>query len=300
MSRSPQYPRGTPYKAPESGGSAVPAGSSSGESAALKPPSAANGALDSHASLLLREAQLRRWMITLAVTTVGIVVLAVGVGVYFVTLALRRLETPPVAVVKATTNERKAAVQRTDDKPAPDLFPKEEAPARAVTPPGEVPPDVAAAGRPAPPRPRDPAPPAREPAEPAADRSLEAIGGLSAAHLYQTYLNLGMLADATDGDVYNESDAKNLLKTITVLMDKVDTQLGRVLESSTDPEDKKKLEQVRDLTKLLRVQAKELRAYWDTPEKDTAGKKDHETKFHKAREEAWAGIKELLNIKDEP
>jgi hypothetical protein len=286
MSRSPQYPRGTPYKAPEAGGSAVPTSSSSGETGALKPPSAANGALDSHAALLLREAQLRRWMMTLAITTIGIVVLAVGVGVYFVTLALRRLETPPVAVAKAPPSERKAVVQRTDDKPPPELLPKKEVSAPAVTP-------LPAASR-------EPATPPREPAEPAVDRSLEAIGGLSAAHLYQTYLNLGMLADATDGDVYNESDAKNLLKTITVLMDKVDTQLGRVLEASTDPEDKKKLEQVRDLTKLLRAQARELRAYWDTPEKDTAGKKEHETKFHKAREEAWAGIKELLNIKDEP
>jgi hypothetical protein len=285
MSRSPQYPRGTPYKPPESGGSAVPAGSSSGETGALKAPSGGNGALDSHSSLLLREAQLRRWMITLAVTTVGIVILAVGVGVYFVTLALRRLETPPVAVARTPASERKAPVQRADDKPPQDLVPKKEVPAPAIKP-REVP--------------REPAAPPNEPAAPPADRSLEAIGGLSAAHLYQTYLNLGMLADATENDVYSESEAKNLLKTVSALMDKVDIQLGRVLESSTDPEDKKKLEQVRDLTKLLRAQARELRAYWDTPEKDTAGKKEHETKFHKAREEAWAGIKELLNIKDEP
>jgi hypothetical protein len=287
MSKTPQYPRGVPYKPPESGGSPVPTGSSSGEASAPRTPIAGNGALDSHASaLLLREAQLRRWMLTLAVTTIGIVILAVGVGVYFVTLALRRLETPPpVAVARTPASERKAPAQRTDDKPPPELLPKKEVPAPAIKP-REVP--------------REPAAPPNEPAPPPVDRSLEAIGGLSAAHLYQTYLNLGMLADTTENDVYSESEAKNLLKTVSALMDRVDIQLGRVLESSTDPEDKKKLEQVRDLTKLLRAQAKELRAYWDTPEKDTAGKKEHETKFHKAREEAWAGIKELLNIKDEP
>src|SRR5271156_1085408 len=63
MSKS-QYPRGTPYKPPE------------GENG----PDLA----------LAREAQLRRWMIQLALGTIILVVLIVGTGVFFVQRALGR------------------------------------------------------------------------------------------------------------------------------------------------------------------------------------------------------------------
>lgn len=283
MSKTPQYPRGVPFKPPES----APGGaSSSGEASALKTPADANGALDSDAKAAVRrESQLRRWMLMLALTTVGIVILAVGVGVFAVTLALRRLEAPAVAA-KAPASAGKVVGLRNDDEQPPRPTKSAKEPAAVARPAPHDPPAAA------------PATPQPEPA-PAVDKSLEAVGGLSAAHLYQTYLNLGMLADATENDVYSESEAKKLLTTIGALMDKVDKQLARVAESATDAEDKKKLDQVRELTALLRTQARELRAYWDTPEKDTAGKKEHETKFHKAREDVWAGIKELLNIKDE-
>src|SRR5262249_15611171 len=97
------------------------------------------------------------------------------------------------------------------------------------------------------------------------DRSLEAVGGLSAAHLDQTYLNIGLLADATEKDAYSDEDARKILTTITVWVDNIDQQLGRLSDAGIDPEDQKKIAQVRSLTGLLRTQAKELRAYWDTP-----------------------------------
>src|SRR5262245_57768816 len=48
-------------------------------------------------------------------------------------------------------------------------------------------------------------PPARTPHE----RMLETLGGLSAAHLYQSYLNIGLLADAVENETYTEAQANN-------------------------------------------------------------------------------------------
>jgi hypothetical protein len=265
-----QYPRGVPYRPPESGDApqAVPPESGPADAALTKAKT--RPALSLEARLLeaqAREAQLRRWMLVVALGTVSFVVVAVGVGVFFVNRALRQHE---------------QAAPATSPAPPRDTQPKETRPL-VVNRPGEP-----------------PLPP-KEPPPPAAgrDRSLEAVGGLSAAHLYQTYLNIGMLADATENDVYTEDDARKLLDTIMAWMDNVDKQLARLLDTSLDADDQKKVLQVRGLTGHLRVQGKELRAYWDTPESDMAGKKDHEMKFHKAREDAWTGIRELLGIKDE-
>jgi len=139
----------------------------------------------------------------------------------------------------------------------------------------------------------------REPGTTPRERSLEAMGGLTAAHLYQSYLNIGMLADAAENDVYSTDDAKKLLTTILAWMDNVDGQLVRLADANLEPDDQKRVTQVRQLTTLLRAQAKELRAYWEAPESDAEGRKEHEMKFHKAREAAWNGIRELLGIKEE-
>lgn len=124
------------------------------------------------------------------------------------------------------------------------------------------------------------------------DRLLGALGGLSAAHLYQTYLNIGMLADGVEGDIYSAEEGQKLLDTVIAMMETADNQLISVHGSNLKPEDQQALEHTRHLAALLQVQARELRSYWQT------GEKDHATKFQKTREAAWAGIKELLDIKD--
>ncbi len=240
MSKS-QYPRGTPYK----------------------PPEGENGA----DAAVAREAQLRRWMIQVALGTIIVVVLIVGTGVFFVQRALGRPGAPAAG----------EAAQA-------DTRPKDTKPSAVVQ--AEQPPLV-------------PRAPAGDPPANPRDRALESLGGLSAAHLYQSYLNIGMLADATENEVYNSDDAKKLLSTILAWMENVDQQLQRLAAVTLEPDDQKKVGQVRELTTLLRMEAKELRAYWDTPETDMEGKKDHETKFHKAREAAWNGIKDLLGIKED-
>ncbi len=124
------------------------------------------------------------------------------------------------------------------------------------------------------------------------ERVLSALGGLSAAHLYQTYLNIGMLADSVENEVYSPEEGLKLLDTVSAMIATVDAQMARLSSTNIKAEDKQALEQTRQLVALLRVQTTELRAYWQT------GEKSHATKFQQTRETAWTGIKDLLGIKE--
>lgn len=294
MSRTPPYPRGTPFKAPLAAPldsesvpalpPAEPAGSRTRTREARTPDTSTQ-----LQELRDREARLRRWGIWLVSGTAAIVVLTLIVGAVIVNRALDRIDR--LGASRQAPTETRAEPPRkfeSADLPLPpraDLAPVEK-PRTELPTPVERPPQPVQA-------------PPREPVPVARDRALEVVGGLTAGHLYQSYLNIGMLADAVENEVYTDAEAKKLLGTVTALMDTVDLQLTRLNESITDAEDQKRLGQVRQLTALLRIQAKELRGYWDVPAKDVELRKQHELKFHKARDEAWTGIKELLGIKEE-
>jgi hypothetical protein len=124
------------------------------------------------------------------------------------------------------------------------------------------------------------------------DRSLETMGSLTAAHLYQGFLNIGLLADARESEVYTEAEAEKLLDSVTRMLDTVDRRLARMLDDSMNEEDKEAVEHARQLGGLLRTQARELRAYWQT------GDKEHADKFQKARQKSWSGIQAVLGIED--
>lgn len=208
----------------------------------------------------LREASLRRWMMIVAGSAVAIVMLTVGLGVYLVIRAVQ-LRPAPAAVAARTDNDARPLPRPFE----PPLLPREQSPGR---------------------------PPSAAPA-------LEALGALSAAHLYQSYLNIGLLADAAENEVYGDEEARKLLTSIAAWMDSVDGQLRRLDGAAFDAADQQRLAQVRRLTGLLRAQARALRAYWDAPEGDSVLRKDQEAKFHQARTDAWAGIKELLAIQED-
>lgn len=247
--------------------------------APFKPPpaeSAAEGAppLLTRPSLSL-DASFRAWAVRLAIGVVASVAIIASLTVFTIIMVLKPGD-PPLAASSRTARAELASpptvsAARLDKSP----------PTKAKTPL---------------PRPSQPPPPPH--ADPS-DRALETVGSLSAAHLYQTYLNLGLLADNTEHDIYNDADAKKMLTTLTDLIDTVDRQLVKFAEGGLGPEDRKKLERVRGLAVLLRIQAAELRAYWDTADTDPDAKKEREAKFHEARRTAWTGIKESLGIKEE-
>lgn len=260
-----------------------------------------------------QEARLRLWTRLLAAGT-GVLVFALAVSLFLVgrELSHARQAVAQRASVSDTDSpgtarpeppvphEQRPAVEAEGPKKNPASpavvaggKPTDPAPTKAVeaTPPHPVADGKAAKDKPtASPTPATPA--ALPTGSPPDEHFIEVLGGLTAAHLYQSYLNIGLLADAAEDDVYPAEEAKKQLDKVTAMMEAVDKQLATLGQASLKPEDREALEQTRESTALLRTEAKELRAYWDSGDKNQAAK------FHKAREEAWAGIKDLLGIKD--
>ncbi|MBY0527615.1 MAG: hypothetical protein K2R98_29730 [Gemmataceae bacterium] len=274
MADSSMYPRGIPYKPPPPEKAAAekstpdPASTEAGRSRRTvdRPP-------QEPVPQRSPDPELRRWILRLALATVAAIALIAGGSVYLITHAIR-------SATQAGAN------------PKPETSPAPPTTALAYQPDtkpiAKKPPEVSA----------DP----KEKADPAVlvqrDRAMDAVGGLMSAHLYQTYLNIGFLGDGVGNDIYDEADARKWLKAIRDLIETVDAQLKRLADAGLEGDDLKRIENTRQLNALLRVQARELLAYWDVPEKDKEKQKEQEAKYHKARDDAWKGIKELLEIKD--
>jgi hypothetical protein len=130
------------------------------------------------------------------------------------------------------------------------------------------------------------APPAGTPHE----RMLETLGGLSAAHLYQSYLNIGLLADAVENETYTEAQANSMLAQVVSLMDLVDRQLDKLAKMDLSAEDKQDVERIRNLSGLMRTQVAALRTWWRTGDAAQA------VRYHDAREKSWAALTEALGM----
>jgi hypothetical protein len=140
--------------------------------------------------------------------------------------------------------------------------------------------------------PKEGDPPKPENASTAQDRRqlLEAVGALTAANCYQTYLNIGLIADGKAKGTYTTQDASKVLDSVLSLLNSVDRNLAAVAKIQLDKRDRESLEQMRDLSALLRLQGKELQAYWDS------GKEEDGTKYDSTRKDSWAAIGRLTGI----
>jgi hypothetical protein len=69
------------------------------------------------------------------------------------------------------------------------------------------------------------------------DRLLETRGCQSAVHLYQSYLNIGLIADAVEHETCTHADGLKMLNTVAALMDVVDRQFDRLNRSDLPPAD---------------------------------------------------------------
>jgi len=245
MSEFSNYPRGQPYKPPPD------------KPATDKPEPAKPGADPVRSA----DAQLRAWVLRIAIGTVVAVALIVGIGGYLVVRAVRS---------PATVAEREPIVRSTEARAASSTDTRP-----AAVGPNE--PGQAVAQR---------------------DQAVIVVDNLLDAHLHQTFLNIGYLADGVEAGLYSDEDAKEYLTEITELMDAVDGQLNHLSDIGVRGDGLKRQGRARQVTLLLRAQAKELRAYWDIPEKDKEKKKEQRMKYDKAHEEADKGLSELLDAKD--
>jgi hypothetical protein len=119
---------------------------------------------------------------------------------------------------------------------------------------------------------------------------LETLGALTSAHGYQTYLNIGLIADGRAKGTYTEKDAYKVLDSVLALLNSVDRKLAALDKIDLDKEDRASLEQMRLLSDLLRKQGKELQTYWDT------GRDEDAAQYESVRKDSWAALSKLMGI----
>jgi hypothetical protein len=166
------------------------------------------------------------------------------------------------------------------------------------------------------PRPADetePAPKA-DPREPL----LAVLREMTKENLYQTYLNIGQLADSLEQERCPLLVAEDLLEGFHTIIDREEVHLKEIPPSAfkTD-EDRNDMELARSLLPLLRTLTNELQGHCDVlkialmtstiapmtraPEVSAlwvSRDREHSVRFQKARAETWAGIKKLLRIRE--
>jgi len=128
----------------------------------------------------------------------------------------------------------------------------------------------------------------------AADEDVKsaAIGSLSASFLVQTYLNVGLLADASAKKDADKEQLESTLGTVEKLLSSTETHLDALAKSdSVSDEDKAFLKKIKVCYALLDEQISELHKFWkDNSEKNAKS-------FDAARVAAWNKISETLGIK---
>jgi hypothetical protein len=133
----------------------------------------------------------------------------------------------------------------------------------------------------------DEAPKAGAAADPLA---LQTIGTLTAAHYFQSYLNIGFIADGKAKASYTNEDARKVLRSVLSLVDSVDRQLESFGKRTLDKDDRDSLEQMRAISAMLRRQGAELQTYWDS------GQEQDADPYESLRKTSYAAISKLLAI----
>jgi hypothetical protein len=119
---------------------------------------------------------------------------------------------------------------------------------------------------------------------------LEVLGGLSAAHLYQSYLTIGLLADGVESKAYSLENARKALATVTTCMSLVEGKLSRLSELDLDADDKDSLERLKTVTALLRLQTRILDACW------SSGRTQPAEQYQQARQSSWTALSKVLGL----
>ena len=119
----------------------------------------------------------------------------------------------------------------------------------------------------------------------------ETVRLLSGQQLYQTYLNIGLLADLRAEGVYEAGELAQLLGSVVTPLERVDRQLEKVSAlKGMGKEDVAALARMRRIADLLRTQGKSLQAHWDT------GAGDHAARYEAARQAAWKELGDFLEL----
>jgi hypothetical protein len=139
-------------------------------------------------------------------------------------------------------------------------------------------------------QPPSPPDPAAATARKTQERLLETLGCQSALHLYQSYLNIGLIADAVEHENCTPAEGIKMLNTVAGLMDVMDRQLERLSTEDLSADDKGGVQRIRAIASLMRVQLASLQAYW------LSGDRKHAERYHETREQARTHLAEVLGL----
>jgi len=118
----------------------------------------------------------------------------------------------------------------------------------------------------------------------------ETVGLLSGLYLYQTYLNVGLLADGKAERLYDEKAARAVLKSVLTPLDAVHNQLSRIGAMAETAADRDAAARLLHVVGLLRRQGQELVTFWDT------GRAADGARYEATRQEAWRQLSVLLKL----
>lgn len=122
-------------------------------------------------------------------------------------------------------------------------------------------------------------------------RTMETIGLVTTLYLYQTYLNIGLLADCRSEEVHEEKQVQKLLATLVPPLDAVEKQLRDLAKSAGSSTEHASVEKLLDVIPPLRKQGQELQEFWET------GKEEHAQRYHPARRDSWQKLSGVLGLK---
>jgi hypothetical protein len=122
----------------------------------------------------------------------------------------------------------------------------------------------------------------------------ETIGLLATMQLYQTYLNIGLLADGKAEGVYSAETVSELLGSIIHPLDQVEQQLTKVSQLRLTKEDQETVKVFIKIVQLLRQQGKALVNFWNT------GKEEDAKLYETSRTAAWRELSGLLKLEPQP
>ncbi len=124
------------------------------------------------------------------------------------------------------------------------------------------------------------------------DGRLSAIGGLSAAHMYTSYIAIGAIGDAFGNEVYDTERVQELMKGMVGMLDTLKKQLLLVQENCEDKADQEYIDETIQIYTLLQEEARQLSKY-----SESTNKADYRA-YEKARTTVWPRIEKLLGLDD--
>jgi len=126
------------------------------------------------------------------------------------------------------------------------------------------------------------------------DALLRALGGATAAYLYEAHQKVGIVADARAKKLYEPEVCDKELQVTLNILKVVDKQMADLVKSDISADEKKTVRSIRAIAAKQIKSAEGLKAYWEGKDKD-----DLET-YTTSRAEGWTDLKKLMGLKDNP